>query len=101
MIAAGEFDDELSTGKPAREADARHRCFGATIYHPDLLNRGYPMADQFGHFYLCRVWNSEAETLRGCCLNSLHYLFRSVAQDRWAPGPHIVDIFVSFDIPNV
>src|SRR5260370_24973295 len=101
MVTAGEFDDQLATGKATSKTDTRHRRLGPTIHHPDLLNRGHPVADQFGHFHLGRIWNPEAETLGGGSLDRSHYFFRCVTQDRWSPSSHIVDVFVSFDIPNM
>src|SRR3954447_15106011 len=101
MVTAGEFDDQLATGKAPSKTDTRHCRFSSTIHHSYFLNRRHPATDQLGHFYLRRVRNTEAETLCGGSLNRLYNLFRSMTEDRWAPSSHVIDVFVPFDVPNV
>ena len=59
MITAVELDDLVTPAERARQADARHRCFRATVHHPHLLDGGNPIADQFRHLNFQRIRNSK------------------------------------------
>ena len=48
VVAAVELDDEISTGKPARQTDGRHGRFGPGVDHADLLDARYHCDDQLG-----------------------------------------------------
>ena len=45
VITPIELDDLISAGERAREANARHRCFRAAVYHPHFFDGRHPVAD--------------------------------------------------------
>src|SRR5689334_19152187 len=97
VIAAFELDYFIPLREPARQANARHRRFGAAVYHPHLFNRGNPSTDQFGHFHFERIGNSETDSALSRVANSVdHHLWR-MAQNRRAPSANIIDVFLSLD----
>ena len=101
MIAAFEFHDQLAICCAAGQPDARHRCLRAAVDHPDFFDRGDPGADQSRHLDLERVRNPEAQPALCGFADCFHDDIRSMAKDGGTPGPDVVNVFASFDVPDV
>ena len=84
----------------ARQTEARHCRFRPAVHHPHFLDRRHPTADQFRHFHFERIRNSEAQSARRSIANRFDHDFRRVTENRRAPAPDVIDVFVSIDIPN-
>ena len=101
MVTAFKFDDELAVGCASGQPNTRHRGLRTTINHPDFFDRRNPGADQAGHLDLQRVWYPETQPALGGFADRFDDDVRSMTKDRGPPGPNVIDILVSFDIPHV
>ena len=100
MIATFELDDLVAPGETASQPDARHGGFRSAIDHPDFFDRRNPLADQLRHLDFERIWNAETNAARGRRADRIDDDSRSVTEDRRAPGPDVVDVFISIDVPD-
>src|SRR4029450_1683548 len=100
MITAVEFDDLVAPRERAREADARHRCFGAAVHHAHFLDRWNPMADQFRHLHFQRIWNSEAQSACRSVADCFDHNFRGMPENRRPPTADVIDILICIYIPD-
>src|ERR1700722_12154424 len=101
MVTAFKFNDELAVGCAPGQPDARHRSLRTAINHPDLFDGRNPGADQARHLDLHRVGYPEAQPVLSGFTHRFDDDIRSMTKDRGAPGPDVIDILASFDIPNV
>src|ERR1051325_4079665 len=100
VVTTLELDDLLPLREAARQADGRHRRFGAGVAHPDLLDTGNGLANEPGHRHFQRVRNAEAGPVLGGLLHRLNNPRMRVTQDGRSPGANVIDPFVSIDIPD-
>src|SRR5947207_2807611 len=100
VITAIEFDNFIASGESARQSNARHRRFGPTVDHSDLLNRRHPLTDQFGQFHFERIRNSETQSARSRIAHGIDYDFWRVTENSRTPTADVVDVFFPIDIPN-
>ena len=101
MVAAFKFHDQLTVCCAAGQPYTRHRRLRAAVYHTDFFDGGNPGADQSRHLDLKRVWDAEAQPALRRFADRFDDHIRSMAKDCRTPGPDIVNILASFDIPNV
>ncbi len=101
VIAAFEFENLLPSRETACQADGRHGGLRAAVDHAHFFNGWHPLGDGTRHFHLKRIGNAEANALARRLHDRFPHHLGRMSQDRRPPGPYIVDIFLSFDVPDM
>ena len=63
VIAAFELDQDVATGKPARQADGAHRRLGTGRHQPHHVQRGHQFAQQIGNIDFALGGRAKGQTI--------------------------------------
>ena len=102
VVAAGELDDQVAAGEPAREPDGAHRRLGAAGDEPHHLDRRHRVDDHFGELAF-RVRTARRSWSR--CLTAASDGFDharvAVAEDHRPPRADEVEVAVAVEVEEV
>ena len=100
VVAAGEFDDFRPASVSPREAQRRHRRFGARRSQPQLFDGGDRLDEGSGQFDLAGGRRAETRPLRHDLAEGLDDRPRGVPGDQRTPRADVVDVLAPVRIDD-
>ena len=100
VVTSFELDDLVPTGVSPRQTNRRHRRFRTAVDHAHLLDGRNVVADHSRYLDLVAIGNAKTDSLLGSVTDRVDDGRRGMPENGGAPGPYVVDHFISIDIPN-
>ena len=101
VVAAGELDNLIPSGKTTGCPDGAHHRLRTGVYHPHHLNGGHQVTHQLSHGHLCLGSCTEAQAVFGGLHGSFQHRRVVMPQNHGAPGAHIIRVLISVYIPDL
>ncbi len=101
VIAAGEFDDLISTSEAACKADGAHRRFRARTDHAHHFDGRHRFANQFRKFGFALARGP----ITTAAVDRLNRRFdnsgMTMAQNQWTPRADVIEVLVAVDVVKI
>jgi hypothetical protein len=101
VIAAFEFQGEVTAGKAARQANSAHASLGSRIDQTDHFDGRNSVDDQFSKFDFAAGGRAEAGAEFEDGSEGIDDRLGTVAEDERAPGTDVIDVFIAIDVEHM